>query len=403
MITCWDHPREYGENWVHVVCAGGAEGSSPRIRGELEGLPYAYAQRGIIPANTGRIPIFVRARRLRRDHPREYGENNRLWWMMRMRLGSSPRIRGEWYALSGVGIPVGIIPANTGRMCHAPGPYPASTDHPREYGENGIGGRDTTDPAGSSPRIRGEFGGDAASEGGVGIIPANTGRMQLLDAESIDIQDHPREYGENRTSTFPPPTPTGSSPRIRGEWRSRDGFVDKSGIIPANTGRIEGWDCVSEVSEGIIPANTGRMQPARVRAPTVWDHPREYGENLRMIPLRHRRGGSSPRIRGESLRWTRGRNPLVGSSPRIRGEYSPGKRSCAGAGDHPREYGENDLDAVRGVLDAGSSPRIRGESQAATAAKTRLRIIPANTGRMWMLHVKNSQQRDHPREYGENT
>ena len=50
-----DHPREYGENaWLSK--------SSP-------------TQAGIIPANTGRIGRGYRHGRPLPDHPREYGEN----------------------------------------------------------------------------------------------------------------------------------------------------------------------------------------------------------------------------------------------------------------------------------------------------------------------------------------
>ena len=71
-------------------------------------------------------------------------------------------------------------------------------------------------------------------------------------------RDHPREYGENKTALWREHTHAGSSPRIRGEYfRGMPGNF-RSGIIPANTGRI------------IKQA----LKPGKLR-----DHPREYGEN----------------------------------------------------------------------------------------------------------------------------
>ena len=51
---------------------------------------------------------------------------------------------------------------------------------------------------------------------------------------------------------------------------------------------------------------------------------------------------------------------------------------------------------------AGSSPRIRGESRIPYGDVTIRRIIPANTGRMYLWLAVSPPLRDHPREYGEN-
>ena len=51
--------------------------------------------------------------------------------------------------------------------------------------------------AGSSPRIRGEFIQCDIDGAGLGIIPANTGRITFTGVTWYPEQDHPREYGEN--------------------------------------------------------------------------------------------------------------------------------------------------------------------------------------------------------------
>ena len=213
-------------------------GSSPRIRGEYRTLASPHHRCGIIPANTGRMRRSRRMVARRRDHPREYGENS---WTTRYRqllLGSSPRIRGEYR----LGTPPyranRIIPANTGRIIPVPGSLHYRRDHPREYGENSSTSRFHVSDGGSSPRIRGEYAVVVQSPVRVGIIPANTGRILPLRGASILLRDHPREYGENDCSGLWSGITQGSSPRIRGELR---------------------------------------YAPSRVRP--CWDHPREYGEN----------------------------------------------------------------------------------------------------------------------------
>ena len=213
-------------------------------------------------------------------------------------LGSSPRIRGEWM----VDVPppwlVGIIPANTGRIPPHWGSSQQQRDHPREYGENRGGIFGLPEMRGSSPRIRGECNHVHIAMSGVGIIPANTGRISVIYCFFPSTSDHPREYGENLRSVIHHLLLRGSSPRIRGEYRALNAHRFKLRIIPANTGRIN-------------PQWLGQLG--------FRDHPREYGENRAYSKTSWRRSGSSPRIRGESsmirLAWG-----TLGSSPRIRGE-----------------------------------------------------------------------------------
>ena len=54
------------------------------------------------------------------------------------------------------------------------------------------------------------------------------------------------------------------------------------------------------MSEGTIPANTGRIPRQLGRVCPDGDHPREYGENWSYKNLLQMDAGPSPRIRGES-------------------------------------------------------------------------------------------------------
>ena len=70
-------------------------GPSPRIRGKSREVAARVAMVGTIPANTGKMPSPVSERTLKRDHPREYGENMAFQASPISFLGPSPRIRGE--------------------------------------------------------------------------------------------------------------------------------------------------------------------------------------------------------------------------------------------------------------------------------------------------------------------
>ena len=133
-------------------------------------------------------------------------------------MGSSPRIRGEYdcgLLVMGAG---GIIPANTGRIHRRYTCQPRTRDHPREYGENGCMFGNVEPGQGSSPRIRGESAIWQYGSAGLGIIPANTGRIPSSGVQGLGQGDHPREYGENLGSCGLSIGTDGSSPRIRGEY-----------------------------------------------------------------------------------------------------------------------------------------------------------------------------------------
>ena len=69
-------------------------------------------------------------------------------------------------------------------------------------------------------------------------IPANTGRIDGWELVRDDYTDHPREYGENVIDKAEPAFMKGPSPRIRGEFWMVLSRRCQLGTIPANTGRI---------------------------------------------------------------------------------------------------------------------------------------------------------------------
>ena len=116
-------------------------------------------------------------------------------------------------------------------------------------------------------------------------------------------------------------------------------------------------------------------------------------------PCSHR--GSSPRIRGE---WCFCCGVCVPCRiiPANTGRMWLAKLVVHSGWDHPREYGENESRVEMLAEKAGSSPRIRGECDLMNEGYYLDRIIPANTGRIQIEQHFQNPFGDHPREYGEN-
>ena len=131
----WDHPRMYGEHASVTSAMSGSEGSSPHVRGALDKIVLNLDGLGIIPACTGSTLHLIITRPKRGDHPRMYGEHQKLntrkvlhpgiipactgstvMFVLspRPELGSSPHVRGALVVALEVKASEGIIPACTG-------------------------------------------------------------------------------------------------------------------------------------------------------------------------------------------------------------------------------------------------------------------------------------------------
>ena len=193
------------------------------------------------------------------DHPREYGENIEKHIVTVVSDGSSPRIRGKWGAECVSNVFPRIIPANTGKIADTARGRSWARDHPREYGENTV-----------------EDGNDLAH---FRIIPANTGKMWSQPGPRCGHSDHPREYGENLPHCCQRLRRVGSSPRIRGKLMVRSLIGAELGIIPANTGRIQRKRICARQPRGSSPRIRGEYSESVSARDNPVDHPREYGEN----------------------------------------------------------------------------------------------------------------------------
>ena len=109
-----DHPRSCGEHSILKLCLTSLKGSSPLVRGAPKMSNIKLMTVGIIPARAGSTQSRFRHLRSMRDHPRSCGEHPAAHDGLLHVPGSSPLVRG---ALEGVIVDyksARIIPARAG-------------------------------------------------------------------------------------------------------------------------------------------------------------------------------------------------------------------------------------------------------------------------------------------------
>ena len=72
---CWEHPRVCGENKGLKKAFFGNHGTSPRMRGKLDGAGGGHQAIRNIPAYAGKTLASMVTVRHHREHPRVCGEN----------------------------------------------------------------------------------------------------------------------------------------------------------------------------------------------------------------------------------------------------------------------------------------------------------------------------------------
>ena len=149
------HPRACGElaaRWPRIV---DGTGSSPRLRGTPGTLSGRFFTNRFIPAPAGNSAIRRRSAPPTPVHPRACGELCPPSLFLSITCGSSPRLRGT---LQGGRDRRGghrFIPAPAGNSRPSAGTRPASSVHPRACGELSTSSPAWTRAYGSSPRLRG--------------------------------------------------------------------------------------------------------------------------------------------------------------------------------------------------------------------------------------------------------
>ena len=170
----------------------------------------------IIPADAGNTIGMPCRKAWRADHPRGCGEHIPQALIQAGGEGSSPRMRGTLVTWADRDGPVRVIPADAGNTIIIALPAYAIGDHPRGCGEHGQALSTVQSRPGSSPRMRGTRGADAALAPVGGIIPADAGNTSAWSIMLVSPRDHPRGCGEHVVVVRVERPELGSSPRMRG-------------------------------------------------------------------------------------------------------------------------------------------------------------------------------------------
>ena len=171
-----------------------------------------------------------------RDHPRGCGAHCARSDEDFLGEGSSPRVRGSLDGEQDVARQLRIIPAGAGLTLGIASRFRRSQDHPRGCGAHRPSVVASQCPMGSSPRVRGSHAAHIVYDGSTGIIPAGAGLTATAWCKMMRIRDHPRGCGAHSCRATRTQSGPGSSPRVRGSRRAGGSGAEVWGIIPAGAG-----------------------------------------------------------------------------------------------------------------------------------------------------------------------
>ena len=232
------HPRACGENLARLASPSPWPGSSPRVRGKHRVGGLLGDDAGLIPARAGKTVLAALQVARCQAHPRACGENAYPVVAVRLWSGSSPRVRGKLDGGVEEGAQGGLIPARAGKTAGRTRSPETCSAHPRACGENGHFLRASP---GSSPRVRGKRRGYRGDARAGGLIPARAGKTRGRPAPSPPRGAHPRACGENTPGASHPPLSYGSSPRVRGKRPLESEAQGQARLIPARAGKTSWW------------------------------------------------------------------------------------------------------------------------------------------------------------------
>ncbi len=220
-------------SWLH---AASAYTSPPRARGNGANAVAGVVRIGAIPASAGERTSWRRRPPQARGYPRERGGT----WCKRTRgrncWGLSPRARGNGRHGRRPGTETGAIPASAGER---PGRNARSAfwrGYPRERGGTLMILIEVPSSEGLSPRARGNGAGVSSVDPGGGAIPASAGERLTSTASAGALRGYPRERGGTTYCSAILPSPSGLSPRARGNAELIAFCVERSGAIPSSAG-----------------------------------------------------------------------------------------------------------------------------------------------------------------------
>ena len=211
-------------------------GLSPRARGNHVGTRRVGRVSGSIPASAGE-PVGTPGRSSRtRVYPRERGGTRVRRSQEICRPGLSPRARGNPPDRFAPVAPGGSIPASAGEPCPKRRGRRAPWVYPRERGGTSLLAPTQSIRIGLSPRARGNRPATEGRRGRSGSIPASAGEPCGRGGGRRRGRVYPRERGGTQPDCMGDLVATGLSPRARGNPRCHHAHVHVGGSIPASAG-----------------------------------------------------------------------------------------------------------------------------------------------------------------------
>jgi len=272
------------------------------------------------------------------------------------------------------------------------------------------------------------------------FIPAHAGTTPGPTPTRTSTTVHPRACGDHGASLCPAAGRNGSSPRMRGPRRGSQRDRVSARFIPAHAGttneavdgargvavhpRACGDHCTSaSVRSGddgssprmrgplggqqprrprarFIPAHAGTTAAVRTQPTTCAVHPRACGDHIQRLDRAPSRSGSSPRMRGPQQQAT-ARVVIYGFIPAHAGTTREAVPGATRPAVHPRACGDHAGPMFSALSKGGSSPRMRGPRLVGAALGLGVRFIPAHAGTTHRARAVRRRQPVHPRACGD--
>ncbi len=151
---------------------------------------------GIIPTRVGTSRYKRQCEKLLQDHPHACGDKLRLFRLLCLSLGSSPRV---WGQVTRLRLPVfcsRIIPTRVGTSSSVDVLNAIRKDHPHACGDKALCALVDFLPRGSSPRVWGQDSFSRDIDAYSGIIPTRVGTSLRQMSAQAQKGDHPHACGD---------------------------------------------------------------------------------------------------------------------------------------------------------------------------------------------------------------
>ena len=230
------YPRVCGGTHLQAWREGGEQGLSPRVRGNPDTKALSLATEGSIPACAGEPTFTTATYRLGWVYPRVCGGTFEARAPEGIRGGLSPRVRGNPRIGPFAVLFEGSIPACAGEPRIEAGTSSLSRVYPRVCGGTARCPACKALRMGLSPRVRGNHASIRSACVFMGSIPACAGEPARHAARSLTARVYPRVCGGTVLDYRLLRLHKGLSPRVRGNLQRRVDPCAHNGSIPACAG-----------------------------------------------------------------------------------------------------------------------------------------------------------------------